>query len=145
MTYELVIIQNYSVEEHRIISSNNLPGFYSIKKTIWNIFSEENNSIISFIERYNDIIAYRQLDPRTAPFTNNNPYLALIYKYTFRNINFLRDKTYLIVILQRKIRKYLHIKRLLQRHPYSLMYRSIYSKFPSYVKFKNMKDLRKFI
>jgi hypothetical protein len=145
MTYELVIIQNYSADEHRIISSNNLPGFYSIKKTIWNIFSEENNKVSEFIERYNDIIAYRQLDPRTATFTDNNPYLSLIYKYSFGNINFLRDKTYLIILIQRKIRKYLHIRRLLHRHPCSLMYRSIHSKFPNYIKFKNINDLRKFV
>ena len=45
MPYELAIIQNYSSDEHNIINRNSLPGFFSIKKTLWNIYSENADTV----------------------------------------------------------------------------------------------------
>jgi len=46
MSYELAILQNYSSEEHNFVNSRNLSGFYSIKKTLWNLFSVDD--IVSY-------------------------------------------------------------------------------------------------
>ena len=132
MSYELAIIQNYSSDEHNLINSSNLPGFYSIKKTLWNLFSEDNNTVDDFIDRYNQIILHRNMDYRVTNSNMNMPYLAIIYKYSYNDTNFLRDKTYLLIILQRTIKKYLQKKSTLIKSPIALFYREIHGKYPSY-------------
>lgn len=132
MSYELAIIQNYSSDEHNLINSSNLPGFYSIKKTLWNLFSEDNNTVDDFIDRYNQIILHRNMDYRITNSNVNIPYLAIIYKYSYNGSNFLRDKTYLLIILQRNIKKYLGKKAALLKSPLALFYREIQGKYPSY-------------
>ena len=139
MSYELAIIQNYSSNEHDIINSNNLPGFYSIKKTLWKLFSNDNNTIEDFIDRYNQILLYRNMDYRVINSDINRPYVAIIYKYSYNNTNFLRDKTYLLIILQRTIKKYLLKKTALIKSPLALFYREIHGKYPSYNYFYSSK------
>ena len=139
MSYELAIIQNYSSDEHNLINSNNLPGFYSIKKTLWNLFSEDGDTVNDFIDRYNQIILHRNMDYRISNSNVNIPHLAIIYKYSYNDVNFLRDKTYLLIILQRNIKKFLRKKSTLIKSPIALFYREIHGKYPSYNYFYSSK------
>ena len=135
MPYELAIIQNYSSDEHNIVNRNSLPGFFSIKKTLWNIYSDSTDSVDEFVDVYNQIIAHRDMDYRIFDSTINVPYMAIIFTYQYDNIDFLRDKTYLIVILQRKIKNYIKKKKQLLKSPKALFYREIHGRYPSYKHF----------
>lgn len=132
MPYELAVIQNYSSDEHNIVNRNSLPGFFSIKKTLWNMYSQDADSVEDFVDVYNQIIAHRDIDYRIFDSTINVPYMAIIFTYQYDNMDFLRDKTYLIVILQRKIKKYLKKKNRLIKSPHALLYREIHGKYPTY-------------
>ena len=120
MPYELAVIQNYSSDEHNIVNRNSLPGFFSIKKTLWNMYSQDADSVEDFVDVYNQIIAHRDIDYRIFDSTINVPYMAIIFTYQYDNMDFLRDKTYLIVILQRKIKNYLKKKNRLIKSPRSI-------------------------
>ena len=132
MSYELAILQNYSSEEHNFVNSRNLSGFYSIKKTLWNLFSVDDNNVNDFIDRYDQIILHRDMNYLVSNSNINIPYLAIIYKYSYNDTNFLRDKTYLLIILQRNIKKYLWKKSALIKSPLALFYREIHGKYPNY-------------
>ena len=58
--------------------------------------------------------------------------MAIIFKYKYDDINFLRDKTYLIIILQRQIKKYIRKKNRLLKSPLALFYREIHGRYPTY-------------
>lgn len=138
MSYKFSIIQNYDSNEHVHYFSDNVPGFFSIKKILYESYNS-NETIEEFIDQYNQIVIYRDIHYRTLDPTVNIPYLAFIHLYQYQGRDFLRDKTYLIVNIQRKFREYQLKKLRLMKSPAALRYRSIHGKFPSYSLFYSSK------
>ena len=56
-----------------------------------------------------------------------------------KNEEFLRNKTYLIVRIQRKVREFIKKKMDLLKSPKALRYREIHGRYPTYYQFYNNK------
>ena len=139
MSYNLAILQNYDPNEHYIIREENLPGFFTTKKVLYEIYSNKD-AIQDFTEQFYMVMYYRRFNSyRIENPSNNEPYLALIYVYNYNEMEFLRNKTYLIVRIQRKVREFIKKKMDLLKSPKALRYREIHGRYPTYYQFYNSK------
>mgnify|MGYP001238403459 CR=1 FL=1 len=137
MSYKLAIIQNYDPNEHYILSQNNLPGFFSTKKILYEVYSNLD-SVKEFTDQFYMVMYYRRFNSyRLDNPLANEPYLALIHMYKYNDMDFLRNKTYLIITLQRKFREYLLKKKRILTSPIGLRYREIHGRYPTYYQFYN--------
>lgn len=130
--YELCVIENWDKCIHGSSGDKKLDLFLKTKKVNYTSLDDEYDSnsrgnLIDFIDHWKYMLN------TFFPVYPTIPHLALANTYVFCNYALCIDKTDVIVVLQRKWKKY--YKSLKQRIaiakcPYSLISREVYGRFP---------------